>query len=205
MEIAIYEGAAINEVSLKRDERLEKVQAQMGTSLAALGKALSMLMNRAESLSETDDQLLEIIEAVSDGDKLLTDIYYNQSVSRQNAVSVNLDKSLKSFIENTDFDGWLFGTNLSKRLEQEKQIVKSGEELKLKVTPQKKPRMDSKNSQYPPGGRWVWEDPGNSGRDHRVHRYNRGHNSTGLINGKQGNIITNTRGPRRRTVVDVIE
>lgn len=139
--------AAINEAALKRDERLEKVQLQMGVSLAALGKALSLLVSSSQS--EEESRNLEIIEALSDGAKLLADIHHDQSVSRQNVVCVSLDKNLKKIIETTDIDGWLFGENLSEKMKNLKQIEKSGDFLKSRPIPMKKGKGDQKNYKIP--------------------------------------------------------
>ncbi|XP_030761270.1 uncharacterized protein LOC115886315 [Sitophilus oryzae] len=139
--------AAINETAIKRDERLVKVQSQMGKSLAALGKALSMLISLEP---QEGDQMIPIIEALSDGARLLADIHHEQSISRQNVVSFGLDKHLKEIV-GTAVDTWLFGENLGERIKNVKQIEKSGQELlKPKVLPLKKKTSDPKNSRAPP-------------------------------------------------------
>lgn len=137
--------AAVNETALKRDQRLEKTQSQMGASLAALGQALSWLIQ-----PEENGQRLKIIEALSDGARLLADIHHEHSISRQNVISTNLDKSVKLIIENVELDGWLFGENLNERMKNAKQIEKSAEELKYKTRPVKKVHTEAKNVRYPP-------------------------------------------------------
>lgn len=139
--------AAVNDVALSRDLRLEKVQVQMGASLAALGKAVSLLVS---SSSEGRDQQRPLLEAISDGAKLLADIHHNQSVSRQNVIATNLDRNLKTVTENAELDGWLFGKDLSERIRNAKQIEKSGEELRGKPTTVKKSFANAKNVRTPP-------------------------------------------------------
>lgn len=120
----------------------------MGTSLAALGKALSLLINLPQ-IQEGEGQYIEVIEAISDGAKLLCDNHHNQSSTRQHVIATNLDKSLKTVIENTVLDGWLFGEDLPDRIKNAKQIEKSGEELKNKPSTSKKGPI-SKNFKNPP-------------------------------------------------------
>lgn len=119
------------------------MQSQMGASLAALGKALSLLVN----LPQPKDKL-DIIEALSDGARLLADTHHEQSVSRQNVIATNLDKNIKTVTESIELDGWLFGVNLHERMKNAKQIEKSGEVLKPKPVLTRK--FSTKNFRNPP-------------------------------------------------------
>ncbi|KAJ8926660.1 hypothetical protein NQ314_020963 [Rhamnusium bicolor] len=123
--------AAVTETSINRDRRLEKVQAQMGTSLSAL---------------------------VNDAARLLADIYHEQSLSRQYVVSVNLDKNVRDLLHDASVDGWLFGDNLSERFKAAKAIEKTGQELKVQHKPSTskfKSKTSSKNFKAPAGQGWV--------------------------------------------------
>lgn len=50
--------AAISEMSYRRDERLAKVQAQVGASLSAIGRALSRLVEKKEGSEALDMELI---------------------------------------------------------------------------------------------------------------------------------------------------
>lgn len=95
--------------------------------------------------------VLEIIQSLSDGARLLADVHHQQSVARQNIISTSLDSKLRTVTENNDLDGWLFGDNLNERLKNAKQIERSGKELQRKNTFIKKtPNIDPKNRKAPP-------------------------------------------------------
>ncbi|CAH0562876.1 unnamed protein product [Brassicogethes aeneus] len=92
--------AAVNQSTLKRDESLGATQIQIGSSLAALGKALSVLLNMDE---ETN---LPLIEAISDAARLLADVHFQESESHRALVSLTLKKDLKDTLINAAYDGW---------------------------------------------------------------------------------------------------
>lgn len=138
--------AAVNEAALKRDLRLEKVQSQMGASLSALGRAFSALANLPHTEEES---YVQAIEALNDGAKLLADIHHEQSLSRQNVISINLDQNLKKISSDAELDGWLFGENLHEKIKRAKQIEKSGEELRSSIS-RKPTKPEPKNLRNPP-------------------------------------------------------
>ena len=139
--------AAANDVALKRDTRLSKIQSQMGASISALGKALTLLLREDEGeMGKVNNNLL-LVELISDSVRLIADLHHEESESRQQLISLNLDKSLKDMLENTSLDGWLFGDNLSDRLKAAKAIEKSGQELKTK---RREVGKLVKNWKYPP-------------------------------------------------------
>ncbi|KAJ8964125.1 hypothetical protein NQ314_005121 [Rhamnusium bicolor] len=123
--------AAANELALKRDMRLIKIQAQMGACMSALGRALTLLLKEGKDEGEERNNL-PLMELIGDAVRLLADFHHEESEFRQNLVSLNLDKSLRDMLNNTSLDGWLFGDNLSDRLKTAKAIEKSGEELKTR-------------------------------------------------------------------------
>jgi len=69
-------------------------------------------------------------------------------VTRQNIVSVSLDKNIKELIEDTTLDGWLFGANLGDRFKTSKAIQKSGAELR-KAAAKPTNKSNPKNFQSP--------------------------------------------------------
>lgn len=138
--------AAVSQMNVDRDIRVATVQNQTGSALLALGKAQSQLLDLQEEGGGED--LLPVIEAVNDAARLVADVHHHQSVTRQNIVSVSLDKNIKELIEDTTLDGGLFGANLGDRFKASKAIQKSGAELR-KAAAKPTVRSDPKNFQSP--------------------------------------------------------
>ncbi|KAJ8914045.1 hypothetical protein NQ315_017564, partial [Exocentrus adspersus] len=75
--------AAINDITAKRDSKLQVFQAQLGADLGGLGKALLMLLNNQEAEGGAD--VLLVIEALSDAARLLSNLHYEDSESQRAA------------------------------------------------------------------------------------------------------------------------
>ncbi|KAJ8964055.1 hypothetical protein NQ314_005196 [Rhamnusium bicolor] len=118
----------------------------MGACMSAFGRALTLLLKEGKDEGEERNNL-PLMELIGDAVRLIADLHHEESESRQNLISLNLDKSLRDMLNNTSLDGWLFGDNLSDRLKTAKAIEKSGEELK---TRKKKVGKVTKNWKYPP-------------------------------------------------------
>ncbi|KAJ8949498.1 hypothetical protein NQ314_008189 [Rhamnusium bicolor] len=118
---------AVNDYTLKKDERLANIQAQVGADMVALGKILTILF---ESKEVENASKLRLTELISDSAKLLADVHHQDSDSRRNLVSLKLKKDLISTIDETGVDGWLFGENLADRVKAAQTIERSGQDLK---------------------------------------------------------------------------
>ncbi|KAB0804972.1 hypothetical protein PPYR_01942 [Photinus pyralis] len=117
-------AAAINEPARNRDMRLLQFQKQLGSSLSALGYALSSLL---EQKGEAD---LRLVQPLSDAGKLLADLFSSYSSVRKELVSLGLKKELKETLNSVEVDTWLFGTNLDERVKASKNLEKISQELK---------------------------------------------------------------------------
>lgn len=126
--------ASASEAALKRDARLASKQAQVGACLSAVGKSLSLLLER-----DNDEENHQLIEVISDTGRLLSDIHFSESTSRRILLSSNLNKKFKDAVEDAPIDDFLFGTNLEDRLKAAKSLERSGLELARTPVPTKKP------------------------------------------------------------------
>ncbi|CAH0546091.1 unnamed protein product [Brassicogethes aeneus] len=118
-------AAAVNESTLNRDNRLLKTQAQMGHGLAAMGEAFSLLLEKGDKAD------VRVIQCLSDAGKLIADLFYSQSSTRRELVSLNLKKEMKTTLNNAEVGDWLFGEKLDERVKTSKNIEKLSDELKL--------------------------------------------------------------------------
>ncbi|KAJ8929698.1 hypothetical protein NQ314_017592 [Rhamnusium bicolor] len=128
--------AVVTETASRRDIRLMQVQNQIGTSLAALGKALSLILEE----EGRGRRHLSMIQSLSDAGRLLSDVYFIQSSSRRDLVSLNLNKELKETMNKVNLDGWLFGENLEERVKATMNIERCGQVLKPQKPKQSVPR-----------------------------------------------------------------
>ncbi|KAB0796900.1 hypothetical protein PPYR_10961 [Photinus pyralis] len=138
------------ESAIKRDERLQAVQRQIGASVAALGKLLTALLSAEE---KEEGAYLEWIGLTGDACRLLTDLHCQQSEARKSLLNLNFRKELKDVILEARSDEFLFGKNLSDRIKEAKAMERSGLDLKQKKTPtlQRKPFSQNQgNYKSPP-------------------------------------------------------
>lgn len=102
---------AIIDLVAKRDDRLVQQQSQIGASISAIGKTISILLAKEEGGEPSPSDNKEIIEHLSDTGRLLADIHHTFSLSRRDLVSLNLNKDLKDPLREAPIDEWLFGEN----------------------------------------------------------------------------------------------
>ncbi|KAJ8942695.1 hypothetical protein NQ314_010019 [Rhamnusium bicolor] len=117
--------AALTEAYISRDDRRVNIQNQIGASLSALEKALTILLGEEGSKDGTKCQMIEL---VSDAGRLLADIHHKNSETRRSLVTMKLNKKLKETLTDTSLDGWLFGDKLDERVKVAKAIEQSGNE-----------------------------------------------------------------------------
>nr|CAI5827563.1 unnamed protein product [Callosobruchus analis] len=117
---------AIQDNTLKRDNRLLALQEQVAAAISALVQFTSdMVRNGGE-------ENLKHIEASNDALRLLCDVFHHESVSRRELLLLNLNKDLKETLQSTTISEWLFGTELENTIEVAKKLEKSGEQLKVR-------------------------------------------------------------------------
>ncbi|XP_073942299.1 uncharacterized protein [Choristoneura fumiferana] len=116
----------LTEIAKKRDQHFTDTQNCVGTSLISLGAAISMLMENPEDGVDH----MQLMKYLWDSGKILTDIFHQHSVARKSFITPNLDKDIKSTLEATDSDEWLYGVKLNEQVKDAKNIKKASASLK---------------------------------------------------------------------------
>ena len=98
----------LSEIAKKRDQHFLETQNCVGTALAALGAAVSMLVNPPEEGLDED----VFTDYLSHAGQILTDVFYQQSVARKSFITPQLNKNIKPTVEAMISDEWLYGNNL---------------------------------------------------------------------------------------------
>ncbi|KAB0798678.1 hypothetical protein PPYR_09671, partial [Photinus pyralis] len=117
-------AAATNVASVNRDNRLLGFQKQLGCSISAIGRALSLL------LEQDGNTNLQLVRSLSDAGKLLVDLFSSYSSTRKELLALGLSKEFKDTLHNAEVDDWLFGINLDERLRASKNLEKVSQELR---------------------------------------------------------------------------
>ncbi|CAH2013536.1 unnamed protein product [Acanthoscelides obtectus] len=96
--------------------RLAKRQDQMGAALVAIGKALTILLEKVERA-----HIRVSVEWLSDAGRLISDIHHQESTCRRNLVSVDVDKQLRGTLTNITVT---LGQNFGDRLKAAREMKK---------------------------------------------------------------------------------
>ena len=141
--------AAVTDIIVKRDKAMQAKQKQIGSAIACLSEAITILLSQ-----ETKDP--NILKLLVDTGRILCDCQHNDSITRRNFILAVLKKDLKDQVQLTKIDSLLFGQELADTLKTAKAINKSGFELKS-VPP---PRVIANKSKPPPSSRNLnWKAP----------------------------------------------
>ena len=137
----------LSEIAKKRDQHFIDTQNCVGTAIAALGAAVSMLIAPPEEGLEEDI----FTDYISHAGQILTDVFYQQSVARKSFITPQLNKSVKPVVDSMISNEWLYGDNLKDKVKDVKEIEKACASIKDK-TPQRftTKARDQGNSRYPP-------------------------------------------------------
>lgn len=123
---------AVGENAIKRDTRLVNVQAMMGAASAALGQLITVLL---ENPTETPHDLL--IQLASDAARLIAGVHHQQSQARRLVFKGYLNNQLAETLSETSSDGWLFGENLTDRIQSAKALDRTAAQMKKVVSSSK--------------------------------------------------------------------
>ncbi|RLU21563.1 hypothetical protein DMN91_005936 [Ooceraea biroi] len=136
----------LSDITKKRDQHFLETQNCVGTALAALGVAVSMLIDPPEDGLDEDT----FMDYLSHAGQVLTDVFYQQSVARKSFITPQLNKNIKPTADAMISDEWLYGNNLKDKVKDAKKIEKACAEIKDK--PQKKSflKFNRGNLKYPP-------------------------------------------------------
>lgn len=136
----------LSEIAKKRDQHFLETQNCVGTALAALGAAVSMLVNPPEEGLDED----VFTDYLSHAGQILTDVFYQQSVARKSFITPQLNKNIKPTVEAMISDEWLYGNNLKEKVKDAKEIEKACAEIKEKTQQKTSFKSNRGNWKYPP-------------------------------------------------------
>lgn len=117
---------AMLEAAIKKDKHFLECQNIIGSAIASVGSALSLILLEDE---EGIDELL-IIERLSDTIRFLADLFQKQTVCRRAFILPGLKPKLKAALENTNSESFLFGKELSEKIKQVGVMKKMAKALK---------------------------------------------------------------------------
>lgn len=136
-------------MATERDQHFIDTQNCVGSAIAALGSAISMMLNAGPG-EEIDQE--EFAEYLSHTGQLLTDIFHQLSMTRKSFITPLMDKIYKSTLDEATPDEWLYGEKFSDQVKDAKVLEKTSASIKAsdkypgKTTSQK----NSGNSKAPP-------------------------------------------------------
>lgn len=139
----------LSEIAKKRDQHFVDTQNCVGTALAALGAAVSMLLDPPEEGLDEET----FTDYISHAGQILTDVFHQQSIARKSFITPQLNKNIKPVVETMFSNEWLYGDNLKDKVKDVKEIEKACANIKEK-TPQKHTTKfrEQGNFKYPPAG-----------------------------------------------------
>lgn len=114
--------------SKTRDTHLVEIQKLAGSSLMALGSALTSILNK-----DCDEYTL--VQQLNDAAKLNLQLHYSISLSRKaNAFVPNLSPEIIEVLKTSEMAEMLYGKNLNERIKEARGLTKLTKEIK-KPTP----------------------------------------------------------------------
>ncbi|XP_043275196.1 uncharacterized protein [Venturia canescens] len=94
---------------VKRDERIVETQTKIGTGLAALGRALDLV------LKGDGPEKLILLECLSSTANLLADLQHDETEIRKSLILRNISPSIRETLKDTVTNEWLFGKDLEEK------------------------------------------------------------------------------------------
>lgn len=131
---------SVQDVILKRDERIVEKQQKIAACIAAVGKALTLTMN-ADFESK-----IPLFEQLSDTGRLLVDLQYDESSLRRSLIQPVVHASVRDTLKATLSDEMLFGKDLSEKVKSTKNLLQASKDLKFTSNSS---RSNSKNFKGP--------------------------------------------------------
>lgn len=127
--------SAFPETTTKRDTFFVKTQNLAGSALAALGTAITILLNDKDGGVDK----LDLLEKLTDAGKLITELHHEKSIARRTCIAPNIQPQMKNIINETKIDEFLYGKNLAEKIKETKTAEKIGEEVKQTLMVRRKP------------------------------------------------------------------
>ncbi|XP_061711705.1 uncharacterized protein LOC133520999 [Cydia pomonella] len=124
-------SAAVPDMVRNRDKNLATTQQQLGHGIAAVNRAMDILIKCVDANG------IEAMKHLSNGCRILCDLHASSTQSRIKLITPSLDKTFLQVIQDTERDDTLFGNKLGEKIKAAKTIEKQG--LQIKKTSPKKP------------------------------------------------------------------
>ncbi|XP_063534267.1 uncharacterized protein LOC134744392 [Cydia strobilella] len=140
-------SAAVPDMVRNRDKNLAATQQQLGHGIAAVNRAMDILIKCVDANG------IEAMKHLSNGCRILCDLHASSTQSRIKLITPSLDKTFLQVIQDTERDDTLFGNKLSENIKAAKTIEKQG--LQIKKTSPKRPapaRPSTSRASY--SGNW---------------------------------------------------
>lgn len=187
--------ASLSEVTTKRDKHFVQSQKMIGSAMVALGTAITMLLvNNDEGIDR-----LQLIENLCDAGKLLAATHYKESLARRAFISPGISKPLRTTLDNSKPEVFLYGSDLQAKIKEAKSIVRVGDDLKVKIAQkQSVEKLPNKNLNFkgPPAKQRNFSSVGNRQQSQFRRRFQSRSQST--PQGKENRERSDKRPPSRR-------
>lgn len=156
--------AAMKGVYVKKDNFQVLAQNQLGAGLNAFGQAFTEILKQQDEKTERGEQRSQeekdLILALADAGKILTDLHHSMSLSRRYFVASGLNPIVKTVADGSAVEETLFGEKFSEQL-------KSAKSTETAVKSLIKPNQNKKHTSNQKSG-------SNQGSDNRRSGYNNG-------------------------------
>ncbi|XP_063990564.1 uncharacterized protein LOC135169456 [Diachasmimorpha longicaudata] len=137
----------LSDMAKKRDSHFVDTQNCVGTALAALGAAVSLMVDPPEEGLDED----VFTDYLSHTGQMLADIFYQQTVARKSFITPLFNKTMKPTVDTMLTDEWLYGENLKEKVKTAKEIERASSDIKDKPPQKNAPRTRLQgNSKNPP-------------------------------------------------------
>lgn len=134
-------SAMLVETCKSRDKRLHNKQNQLGKALSALGKAITILLQKNANLTE-------VIRTLNDAGTILADSHYAETDTRRTVILPLIDKTLSEPFKDRKRDGFLFGDKLGEVVKSSRGIKKTGQLIQANAQPLNSKSPSSRTRQF---------------------------------------------------------
>ncbi|XP_031329425.1 uncharacterized protein LOC116173893 isoform X1 [Photinus pyralis] len=162
-------GASMNTLHSARDETHLNYQIQLGKVLASLGHSINVILEEDTSIPKQVRE--KILASTADSGRMLCKIINEMSNKRRQFILPLINKQLKNLLENVPPGEFLFGSELSEKIQTLKTLEKVGRDIR--------PIQQTNHSRSQPSysGELLRRRGGGTGKPHTItsgHQLNRG-------------------------------
>ena len=113
-------------IARKRDQDFLDTQNYVGSAIIALEAAASQGMDYSTEMIDFE----KLMRYMWDAGKFLADVFFQQPVARKSFITPVLEKEMKTKLDATTSDEWLYGEKLTEQVRRAKSIAKAAATLK---------------------------------------------------------------------------